>query len=98
MHPRATCLQVLWHLHTVFLVPRSPISRPFEVLRTLLELTLATWVPASRVLTEDVSEFYTIFVLIFQASMGFSVVKVIMGVFLQNTFSVVANDDVSLGY
>ncbi|CAK9050166.1 Sodium channel protein 60E (Drosophila ion channel 60) (Drosophila sodium channel 1) (Protein smell-impaired 60E) (Sodium channel 2) (DmNav2) [Durusdinium trenchii] len=61
---------------------------------TLLELTLANWVPASRVLTEDVSEFYTIFVLMFQASMGFSVVKVIMGVFLQNTFSVAANDDV----
>lgn len=46
---------------------------------------------------EDVSEFYTIFVLTFQASMGFSVVKVIMGVFLQNTFSVAANDDVKLG-
>eukprot|EP00435_Cladocopium_sp_Y103_P069452 s44_g33.t1 len=61
---------------------------------TLLELTLANWVPASR---EDVSEFYTIFVLTFQASMGFSVVKVIMGVFLQNTFSVAANDDVKLG-
>ena len=43
------------------------------------------------------SEFYTIFVLTFQASMGFSVVKVIMGVFLQNTFSVAANDDVKLG-
>lgn len=46
---------------------------------------------------EDVSEWYTIFVLTFQASMGFSVVKVIMGVFLQNTFSVAANDDVKLG-
>ena len=45
---------------------------------------------------EDVSEFYTIFVLTFQASMGFSVVKVIMGVFLQNTFAVAANDDVKL--
>lgn len=43
------------------------------------------------------SEWYTIFVLTFQASMGFSVVKVIMGVFLQNTFSVAANDDVKLG-
>eukprot|EP00439_Symbiodinium_sp_Y106_P079711 s768_g18.t1 len=61
---------------------------------TLLELTLANWVPASRILTEYVSEYYTIFVLAFQASMGFSVVKVIMGVFLQNTFAVAANDDV----
>eukprot|EP00913_Durusdinium_trenchii_P001417 g1312.t1 len=52
---------------------------------TLLELTLANWVPASRVLTEDVSEFYTIFVLMFQASMGFSVVKVIMGVIMMNS-------------
>ncbi|CAE7701884.1 Scn5a [Symbiodinium sp. CCMP2456] len=82
----------------------NPIERRMEVFAyygtftrcslTLLELTLANWVPASRILTEYVSEYYTIFVLAFQASMGFSVVKVIMGVFLQNTFAVAANDDV----
>ncbi|CAE7288208.1 Scn10a [Symbiodinium pilosum] len=66
----------------------NPVERRMEVFAyygtftrcalTLLELTLANWVPASRVLTEYVSEYYTIFVLAFQASMGFSVVKVML--------------------
>jgi len=101
----ATIALVLTTLVDVYLNDdRNPLERRLRVFQyygtftrcslTLLELTLANWVPASRVLTEDVSEWYTIFVLTFQASMGFSVVKVIMGVFLQNTFSVAANDDV----
>eukprot|EP00931_Biecheleriopsis_adriatica_P031413 TRINITY_DN18428_c0_g1_i1.p1 TRINITY_DN18428_c0_g1~~TRINITY_DN18428_c0_g1_i1.p1 ORF type:complete len:1215 (-),score=254.82 TRINITY_DN18428_c0_g1_i1:49-3525(-) len=61
---------------------------------TLMELTLANWIPASRALTEYVSEWYLIFVLTFKATIGFSVVKVIMGVFMQVTFYVAANDDV----
>eukprot|EP00931_Biecheleriopsis_adriatica_P093717 TRINITY_DN6744_c0_g1_i1.p1 TRINITY_DN6744_c0_g1~~TRINITY_DN6744_c0_g1_i1.p1 ORF type:complete len:1338 (+),score=244.77 TRINITY_DN6744_c0_g1_i1:61-4074(+) len=63
---------------------------------TMLELTLANWVPASRALTENISEWYLIFVLTFKATVGFSVVKVIMGVFLQVTFHVAANDDLIL--
>jgi len=81
----------------------NPMDRREEVFKfygtfsycvlTMFELTLANWIPASRVLTEFVNEGYIIFVLAFKASIGFSVVKVLMGVFLQVTFHVAANDD-----
>eukprot|EP00930_Biecheleria_cincta_P062157 TRINITY_DN4765_c0_g1_i6.p1 TRINITY_DN4765_c0_g1~~TRINITY_DN4765_c0_g1_i6.p1 ORF type:complete len:1330 (+),score=261.30 TRINITY_DN4765_c0_g1_i6:119-4108(+) len=60
---------------------------------TLFELTLANWPPAARVLTENVSELYIMFVLVFQATIGFSVVKVVTGVFFHVTMNVAANDD-----
>lgn len=60
---------------------------------TLLELTLANWPPAARVLTENISEFYILFILAFQATIGFSVVKVVTGVFFHITMNVAANDD-----
>uniref|UniRef100_A0A7S4Q5C2 EF-hand domain-containing protein n=1 Tax=Alexandrium monilatum TaxID=311494 RepID=A0A7S4Q5C2_9DINO len=61
---------------------------------TMFEFMLANWPPSSRVLTEDVSEFYLIFVLSYQCIISFAVVKVIQGVFLQVTFNVAATDDV----
>ncbi|CAE7221677.1 Cacna1c, partial [Symbiodinium natans] len=61
---------------------------------SLFEMTLANWAPPSRALTENVSEFWMFFVLSFQLLVGFSVMKVIMGVFLQVTFYVASNDDV----
>jgi len=61
---------------------------------SLFEMTLANWAPPSRALTENVNEFWMFFVLSFQLLVGFSVMKVIMGVFLQVTFYVASNDDV----
>eukprot|EP00930_Biecheleria_cincta_P047705 TRINITY_DN3312_c0_g1_i1.p1 TRINITY_DN3312_c0_g1~~TRINITY_DN3312_c0_g1_i1.p1 ORF type:complete len:1185 (+),score=225.05 TRINITY_DN3312_c0_g1_i1:132-3686(+) len=61
---------------------------------TMFEMSLANWVPPSRALIENVSEWMLIFALVFKASLGFSVVKVIMGVFLQVTFKVAENDDI----
>jgi len=61
---------------------------------TMFEFMLANWPPASRVLTEDVSEWSVIFILGYQCICGFAVVKVIMGVFLQVTFNVAATDDI----
>eukprot|EP00930_Biecheleria_cincta_P047706 TRINITY_DN3312_c0_g1_i2.p1 TRINITY_DN3312_c0_g1~~TRINITY_DN3312_c0_g1_i2.p1 ORF type:complete len:1167 (+),score=199.97 TRINITY_DN3312_c0_g1_i2:114-3614(+) len=60
---------------------------------TMFEMTLANWVPPSRALTENLGEWLVIFALVFKASLGFSVVKVIMGVFVQVTFDVAENDD-----
>mmetsp|Transcript_66653 Transcript_66653/g.117854 ORF Transcript_66653/g.117854 Transcript_66653/m.117854 type:complete len:1076 (-) Transcript_66653:304-3531(-) len=60
---------------------------------SMFELTLANWVDASRALTENVSEVWMLFVLFFQACIGFSVMKVIMGVFVHVTFFVAENDD-----
>eukprot|EP00435_Cladocopium_sp_Y103_P068582 s151_g31.t1 len=61
---------------------------------SLCEMTLASWPTPSRILTENVSEVWIFFVLSFQLLVGFSVMKVIMGVFLQITFYVASNDDV----
>jgi len=60
---------------------------------TMFELTLANWITPARVLSENVSEWYTIFSLTHQLVIGFAVVKVIMGVFMHETFKVAATDD-----
>jgi len=60
---------------------------------TMFEITLANWIPAGRTLTEFVSEWFVIFVLGHKLAIGFAVVVVLSGVFLQETFKVAANDD-----
>eukprot|EP00929_Paragymnodinium_shiwhaense_P036201 TRINITY_DN19430_c0_g1_i3.p1 TRINITY_DN19430_c0_g1~~TRINITY_DN19430_c0_g1_i3.p1 ORF type:complete len:160 (-),score=48.74 TRINITY_DN19430_c0_g1_i3:508-987(-) len=60
---------------------------------TMFELTLGNWVPVSRVLMEKVSEWYFFFTLFHKCVIGFAVVNVINGVFLQKTFAVAAADD-----
>mmetsp|Transcript_31404 Transcript_31404/g.72846 ORF Transcript_31404/g.72846 Transcript_31404/m.72846 type:complete len:1104 (+) Transcript_31404:60-3371(+) len=60
---------------------------------TMFEYMLANWPDASRVLT-DVNEAYVLFILGYQCIIGFAVVKVIMGVFLQVTFNMAATDDI----
>jgi len=60
---------------------------------SMFELTLGNWVPISRILSERVSEWYTIFTLAFQVILGFAVIKVITGVFLTETMKVASMDD-----
>eukprot|EP00929_Paragymnodinium_shiwhaense_P062335 TRINITY_DN31125_c0_g1_i1.p1 TRINITY_DN31125_c0_g1~~TRINITY_DN31125_c0_g1_i1.p1 ORF type:complete len:791 (+),score=154.01 TRINITY_DN31125_c0_g1_i1:87-2459(+) len=60
---------------------------------TMFELALGNWVPVSRDLMEKVSEFYVLFILFHKCVIGFAVVNVINGVFLQKTFAVAAADD-----
>jgi len=60
---------------------------------TMFELTLGNFVPVSRMLVEESSEYWAIFMLMYKCTMGFAVVKVITGVFLQQTFAVAASDD-----
>lgn len=60
---------------------------------SMFELTLGNWVPISRILSEKVSEWYTIFTLAFQVVLGFAVIKVITGVFLTETMKVASMDD-----
>eukprot|EP00435_Cladocopium_sp_Y103_P040890 s1234_g11.t1 len=60
---------------------------------SMFELTLGNWVPISRILSEKVSEWYTIFTLAFQVILGFAVIKVITGVFLTETMKVASMDD-----
>jgi len=93
---------------STFLLPycldeRNPLEDRVEVYRyfgtfsksmlSMFELTLGNWVPISRILSERVSEWYTIFTLAFQVVLGFAVIKVITGVFLTETMKVASMDD-----
>lgn len=60
---------------------------------TMFELTLGNWMPPTRALVENISEFYMIFFLLHKFIIGFSVVSVITGVFIQETFEVATSDD-----
>jgi len=60
---------------------------------TMFEITFANWTPACRILMEHVSEFYIMFSLVHKLSVGFSIVSVLIGVFIQETFKVATSDD-----
>merc|ERR1719356_560904 len=60
---------------------------------TMFELTLGNWMPPCRALVENVSEWYLLFNLAHKMVIGFSVVSVITGVFIQETFKVATTDD-----
>lgn len=60
---------------------------------TMYEITLGNWVPPCRALMETVSEWYGVIIVVYRATAGFAVVKVITGVFLHETFRAAANDD-----
>merc|ERR1719502_1995877 len=60
---------------------------------TMFEITLGNWMIPCRALVEHVSEYYMTFFLIHKLIIGFSVVSVIMGVFIQETFKVSTTDD-----
>merc|ERR1712066_1037125 len=60
---------------------------------TMFELTLANWTPAIRLLSENVSEFFMLFGVFYKLSVGFAVVGVVNGVFMQETFKVAQTDD-----
>jgi hypothetical protein len=60
---------------------------------TMFELTLGNFMPPARALVEHVSEWYMLFVIAHKLVIGFSVVSVITGVFIQETFKVATTDD-----
>lgn len=60
---------------------------------SMFELTLGNWIPITRLLLDHVSEYYMIFSLAHKLTMGFSVIAVINGIFIQETFKVAACDD-----
>jgi len=60
---------------------------------TMFEITLGNYMPPCRALVENVSEWYLIFSLTHKLIIGFSVVAVITGVFIQETFKVATTDD-----
>jgi len=64
-----------------------------RALLTMFEITLGNWMPPCRALFENVSEWYMLFSLAHKMIMGFSVVTVMTGVFIQETFKTATIDD-----
>jgi len=60
---------------------------------TMFEMTLGNWIVPARALVENVNEWYMLFFLMHKFIIGFSVVSVITGVFIQETFKVATSDD-----
>eukprot|EP00929_Paragymnodinium_shiwhaense_P072061 TRINITY_DN36584_c0_g1_i1.p1 TRINITY_DN36584_c0_g1~~TRINITY_DN36584_c0_g1_i1.p1 ORF type:complete len:675 (+),score=135.94 TRINITY_DN36584_c0_g1_i1:142-2166(+) len=60
---------------------------------SMFELTLGNWIPITRCLQNNVSEWYVLVILIYQGTVVFAVLKVINGIFLHETFKAVASDD-----
>jgi len=60
---------------------------------TMFEITLGNWMPPCRALVENVTEWYMVFSLAHKLIIGFSMVSVITGVFIQETFKVASSDD-----
>merc|ERR1712190_220532 len=60
---------------------------------TMFEITLGNWPPACRVVTENVTEWFMLFALFHKLTVGFAVVGVINGVFMQETFRAAATND-----
>lgn len=60
---------------------------------TMFEMTLGNWIVPARALVENVSEWYMLFFLMHKFIIGFSVVSVITGVFIQETFKVATTDN-----
>merc|ERR1719261_2090690 len=61
---------------------------------SMFEITLANYPPVTRLLAEEVSEWFMLITVLHKLTIGFAVVGVINGVILQETFKVAGTDDV----
>jgi hypothetical protein len=59
----------------------------------MFEITLGNWMPPCRALVENVNEWFGVFFILHKLVIGLSVLAVINGVFIQETFKVAAQDD-----
>eukprot|EP00931_Biecheleriopsis_adriatica_P101162 TRINITY_DN7636_c0_g1_i2.p1 TRINITY_DN7636_c0_g1~~TRINITY_DN7636_c0_g1_i2.p1 ORF type:complete len:509 (+),score=99.06 TRINITY_DN7636_c0_g1_i2:55-1581(+) len=59
---------------------------------TMFEITLGNWIPVARLLQEEVSEFLIFFSILHKCTMGFAVIGVINGVFMQETLKAARHD------
>lgn len=63
---------------------------------TMYEITLSNWVPSCRLLMEDVSEWYSLFYIIYRCSFCFAVIRVITAVFIAETNRMIQQDDIMM--
>jgi hypothetical protein len=80
-----------------YLAERKEVFKYFgSFSRSLLscfEMTVGNWVPIARLLVEEVSEWFMIISLVHKMMIGYAMIGIINGVFIQETFKVAATDD-----
>jgi len=99
------CAFVLYQIVTSYYLEQNVASndRKIEAFRyfgtftrallSMFEITLGNWMPVARLLFDDVSEWFFFFSVLHKLSMGFAVIGVINGIFIQETFKVASCDD-----
>jgi len=63
---------------------------------TMFELAFANWPPVSRMLGENCSEWFMMLAVIFKLSMGFAVIGVVNGIFMQETMTAAFDDQIMI--
>merc|ERR1712150_223627 len=86
-----------------FLDPSVPVALRQEVfvyfgtfdraMLSMFEVTLANWPPICRTMQENVGDGWWVFFVLHKLFIGFAVVAVITGVFIQETFRVASTND-----
>lgn len=59
----------------------------------MFEVTMGNWMPPCRALVENVNEWFMLFFILHKLVIGFSVLAVMNGVFMQETFKVATSND-----
>jgi len=65
-----------------------------RTLVTMFEVLFANWSPACRVLTENVTEWFGLFFILYRCLVGFAVLNVVRAVFIQQTMKMAHQDEV----
>ncbi|CAK0831028.1 unnamed protein product [Prorocentrum cordatum] len=60
---------------------------------SMFELALANWTPISRFLTENVHEWWMIFLVLYKLTIGFAMIGILNSVFMQETFQATELDN-----
>jgi len=60
---------------------------------TMFEILFANWSPPCRVLVENVSEWFSVFFLLYRCVLGFAVLNVVNAVFVQQTMKTASSDE-----
>jgi Ca2+-binding EF-hand superfamily protein len=64
-----------------------------RALLTLFEISLGNFIPVTRLVATNVTEAYVVFAMLHKFSVGFAVIMVITGIFVQETMSVAKTDN-----
>ncbi|CAE7250780.1 CACNA1A [Symbiodinium natans] len=60
---------------------------------TMFEIMFANWGPACRVLVDNISEWFSVFFLLYRCVFGFAVLNVVNSVFVQQTMKTATSDE-----